>query len=159
MIRQRLLLTVLVISFAIFASATVFGQSKDMGIVGRMVSVERVNEDDCDDLSDDGRCAFVAIEKAHKKLPLFMEHFRCVSASGKPNVQLASHYAPFSRHDRGPVVMVEARDLRCSIDPRTEFILVSDKDLPFECSRLAWKCNVIWIPDYDQTEAFIGQLF
>lgn len=134
-------------------------QSVDMGVVGRLVAVERVNAADCDDFSDDGRCAFVAIEKAHRDLLRYMDHFKCVGASGRPRVRMSPHYNRFTKHDRGPVVMVEASDLRCSIDPRSELILVSTEDVPSECSLLIWKCNVIWIPDYDPTIALIGRLF
>ena len=49
-------------------------------------------------------------------------------------------------------------DIRCSIDPRSELMLVDRDAVARSCSQLGWKCNVVWVPDYDQTIAFIGVL-
>ena len=134
----------------------IFAQWSELGVVGRMVAVERVNEDNCDDFKDDGRCAFVAIQTALDRLSGYLDHFRCVSASGKPRISLSPAYEPLSRHDPGPVVMVEARDIRCARDPRSELILIDYGALGKTCSRLGWKCSVVWVPDYNQSIAFIG---
>jgi hypothetical protein len=134
-----------------------FAQWSHLGVVGRMVAVERVIEDECDDFRDDGRCAFVAIQRALDRLSGYLDHFRCVSASGKPRVSLAPAYEPFTDHDPGPVVMVEARDIRCSRDPRHELMLIDYNALGKTCSRLEWKCSMVWVPDYDQSIAFIGE--
>ena len=150
-----IILAVMVAAIAL-PGPRIFAQWSHMGVVGRMVAVERVVEEKCDDFKDDGRCAFVAIHRALDRLSGYMDHFRCVSASGQPKVSLAPAYEPFSKHDSGPVVMVEARDIRCTHDPRAELILIDHGALGKTCSRLGWKCNVVWVPDYDQTIAFIG---
>lgn len=147
--------------FTVFMLATLisaFCHGASLGEVGTLIAVERVFEDDCDDFDDDGKCAYEAISSALRKLESHMNYFRCVSASSKPNIVLSPRYEAFSKHDPGPVVMVEARDLRCKIDPRGELRLVEEWRLEAECSRLTWKCDVIWRPDYDVTTLLIGRI-
>ncbi|MBT3182083.1 MAG: hypothetical protein HN337_06205 [Deltaproteobacteria bacterium] len=151
--------TVLLSMLALMAiSSDAFCGGVDMGVIGKMVAVERIDESRCDELEDNGACAYSAIYRGLKKLREYMEHFRCINASRHTSVDLSSDYGPFTEHDVGPVVMIEMADLRCAINPRAELILIDQDEIPEQCSMLNWKCNIIWVPAYDQSTAFIGRL-
>lgn len=152
------ILSIMLLLALLFSPSIAFSQSAWIGEVGTLSAVARVDEDQCMDRGDDGRCAHEAAVEALSDLADFMSHFRCVSASGRPNVVISPTYEKFTQHDSGPVIVVEARDLRCKVDPKSELKLVDEVRLENECSRLAWKCNVIWRPDYDVTTLFIGRM-
>jgi hypothetical protein len=128
------------------------------GVMGRLVAVERVVEPECRSQADDGHCAFVAVQRGLDHLRRYMEHFRCTDAGGVPDIRVWPEYAPMTKHDSGPAVIVEARSLRCEIDPRHELALVERAALKESCSQLTWKCTLVWIPDEDPTIALIGSL-
>ena len=157
-----------IVCFAGFLSAALFpsavgapGDSSIVplqGAIGTLAAVERVVERDCRDPADDGRCAFVAASRGLENLHAYMRHFRCVSASGTPDIHMEPRYAPMTEHDPGPVLIVKARSLRCAIDPRQELYPVEITSLREHCSRTEWKCSVAWVPDEDRTIALIGTL-
>jgi hypothetical protein len=148
-----------VISLMVFISAqTGFAQLGAQGLVGRMFAVERVDENSCGAYGESGQCGFDAARNAMSSLSKHLKHFNCVTTSGRPRVSLSADYERFSVFDRGPVVTADANDIRCSIDPRAELILVDKNAVAKSCSQLGWKCDVVWVPDYDPTIAFIGVL-
>jgi len=141
-------ITLLIVASPVYAS--------DLGVVGKLVSVGRVDAEECAERKNKGLCAFTAAERAINSLNDYMTHFKCVAASGVPKISILPYYEKLTRHDPGPVMMIEARDLRCANDPRIELKLVGEKKLAEQCSKLSWKCNIVWIPDYDPTIVFLG---
>lgn len=153
---RQVFIALLMVAAIVFLVARAHSQNLN-AVVGRMIAAQRVVESDCSDHGDDGRCAFLPMVRAFDILRDHLEYFKCKPAiGGIPDVALVPLYEPMTSHDPGPVIMARARGMRCAIDPRTELIMVGYDELPEKCSRLGWKCNIIWIPDYDQTIAFIG---
>jgi len=94
-----------IIALMVFISAqTGFAQLGKQGLVGRMVALERVDEDACGEFEEPGRCGFEASRSAMNLLADHLEHFNCITTSGKPRVSLSSNYRRFSAYDPGPVV-------------------------------------------------------
>ncbi len=127
------------------------------GAVGTVAAVERIDEAICRGEAS-GRCAFDAVRNAVLRLRACMAHFGCVGASGVPDIRIHERFEPMTEHDPGPAIVVEAGSMRCARDPRAELGLVPFSELRESCSRLEWKCDVVWIPDEDKTTAFIGAL-
>ena len=101
---------VCVISLIVFIFAqTGFAQLGSQGLMGRMVAVERVYEDACEDSDEPGRCGFDSAREAMDLLAKHLDHFNCVTTSGKPRVSLSPNYERFSTYDPGPVVTADAK--------------------------------------------------
>ena len=126
-------------------------------VVGRLIAVERVDASACADDRDDGRCAFEPLKRALALLEGHLDYFRCRQATRLPNIRVLPEYRTMTRHDPGPVVMVEASEIVCDSDPRIELARVDRTELDEACSRLTWKCDLVWIPAYDETIAFVGR--
>ena len=149
---------VIISCFIMLCASVSYAQRRSGGEMGSLIAVERVVEADCDDFSDDGFCSVTAMINSLNKLYLSIEYFDCLSMNKVLRLSVLDRYAKFTERDLGPCLMIEAKDLLCRIDPRTEFELVHSSEIFTKCSSLGSKCNVIWMPDYDQTIAFIGRL-
>jgi len=122
--------------------------------VGRIVTLARTNS--CvRDKTPNFACGVEESHKAMASMEDVLATFDCISYGEEtvPEVSLAS---PFSRHDLGPVVVAEMKDISCRTLPSTQLVPVNPDEFKKYCSRLEWKCDAVWIPDSDPSVWYIG---
>jgi len=128
------------------------------GVVGTMMSVGRLKDKVCGRDSEGCEYAYNAVRNTLNKFYILLDRFDCVPAVRKPKITMSSELVPFSKYDSGRVVVITESNVICGTDPRFQFKLVDFDKYKEACSTLEYKCDAIWFPDYDRTEAFVGSV-
>ena len=122
--------------------------------IGRMATFART--DNCvQDKSSHFTCGVNSSHEAMAKMEEALNTFGCISYA-EENIPKISQAIPFSRHDYGPVIVADVENMRCKTLPSTQLIPVDRDEFKERCSRLKWKCDLVWVPDGDPSVWYIG---
>ncbi|HPW46178.1 MAG TPA: hypothetical protein PKU96_07445 [bacterium] len=127
------------------------------GSMGSISAIEWVERESCPDDYPDS-CFEMAEASVLMKLEEHMERYRCVAFSEDADRRdIVSETHKIRGNDR-IVVSATAHNVLCRIDPEDELLKIHPDRLISECSKVLWKCNILWIPDDNKALNFIGRL-
>jgi hypothetical protein len=69
-----------------------------------------------------------------------------MTGKGNPKIDVLN---PLTRHDSGPLIFAELNDVKCRLSPRRQLFPIEPQEFKRICSRLDWKCDVVWISASD----------
>lgn len=131
-------------------------QQWNLSSIGRLITFARTNR--CVEEKTPGfGCGVEASHSAAAKMDELLEMLGC-KAVGDDVIPTITPALPLSRHDYGPVIVAELRDVRCATLPSTQLVPVDPQIFKERCSRVEWKCDTVWIPDSDPSLWYMGVL-
>jgi hypothetical protein len=126
--------------------------------MGSISAIEWVERDSCPDDYPDG-CFEIAEDLVLIRLEEHMERYNCVTFSeDEADKKDIVHKTHRIRGNDRVVLSATAHNILCRIDPEKELLKIHPDRLISECSKVLWKCNILWIPDDNKALNFIGRL-
>ncbi len=124
--------------------------------VGRLVTFSRLDRECRSSSKRLLDCSVSASQDALHTLDEVGALFNCRSPNGTIRPRL-SYRGPLTRHDKGPLVIAEFDEVRCGFNPTQQLIPVTPQEFSSVCSRITWKCDVVWISDSDPAVWYIAR--
>lgn len=122
--------------------------------VGRLVTLARMEDKEC---GGERECSIRAAQQAISSLNHMKEALGCRSLDITASPTLATR-GPLNDFDKGPLVMAEQKDMSCTYSPKMYLFPVEPHQFTKMCSRVGWKCDVVWISDGDPSVWYINRV-
>ncbi len=126
--------------------------------VGRMMAIHRMDPLACKRAGIPvASCTRHAADDAMRKLGQAVERLECriVDEGRRPHV---IKHEPLTQFDSGALVVAQMEDVYCEAPLRQELYPVSRSQFGGLCSRIDWKCDVVWISDGDPSVLYMNRL-